>query len=764
MAMCNVQYDNLDNDKKTIRILHLLPGRWTESICCRLQTCSLDDSHSFDALSYVWGNAHDTAPIDVGGSSFQATKNLIAALRRLRSSVEPRALWVDAICINQRDNSEKTQQVQLMARIYETARSVHVFLGESGILDLIPYVDQQAWDDPPRIEWHRDDTMMCETEHLPSKVGVGSRGIVTDMAEAVFAPGPDSPDYDPIDPLDLPMWIVVEPKEGIQEQDRMESFFARQEDAETGSVVKSPLQQLREHQEGAFAIMKMLSNGRCPKSCLRAAADSPAWVGALNVIHHISSLPWWARVWIIQETILPKNEVMVIYGEIVAPISLLEVSGAISPRHYERGICCRAFWDSLPPDQKTSFDAYSQVTSRFESIRVNLGNMKQDQWIDRLRFLLEKTRFNDATDPRDKVYALLGLIENSDSDPVDLIPDYNRPPKDVFTDVAMRLISNNRSLIVILNHELGKTALNDTGLGMPSWVPHWGKTYGIVPPHRLNQRLSLYNAWPPGPGKLPELISKTALLVTARRIDRISAVTSAIDKASTPDLGQTLTTLYEFFGGTTSQGNTPPPPPPKYYRGKSKPRTLLSDAIWRTLLGDQISEIDHSFLSGGLRFRRATGADGAFFRMAHLAMITPVVGNVFFIRARDLGSGDGGVVLFSEEQVEKVVRDAEQNFWYASDGKVFFKTETGFIGSGPPETKVGDGVWIVQGSLVPLVLREAECEGWEGVDGACYQLVGYAYVDGIMDGEAAPKASWKDGIRKVLKRERKNAPRQIHLA
>lgn len=45
---------------------------------------------------------------------------------------------------------------------------------------------------------------------------------------------------------------------------------------------------------------------------------------------------------------------------------------------------------------------------------------------------------------------------------------------------------------------------------------------------------------------------------------------------------------------------------------------------------------------------------------------------------------------------------------------------------------MGDEVWVVLGSLVPLVLRRAT----EGEDGR--RLVGYAYVHGIMDGEAAP--------------------------
>jgi hypothetical protein len=40
-------------------------------------------------------------------------------------------LWIDAICINQSDNEEKSQQVRLMGEIYSKAEVVRVWLGPS---------------------------------------------------------------------------------------------------------------------------------------------------------------------------------------------------------------------------------------------------------------------------------------------------------------------------------------------------------------------------------------------------------------------------------------------------------------------------------------------------------------------------------------------------------------------------------------------------------------------------------------------------------
>lgn len=67
-------------------------------------------------------------PIQVDGKTFQATENLEMALRKLRCQVA-RTLWVNAICINQQDDVEKSHQVRRMKQIYEEAEDVMVWLG-----------------------------------------------------------------------------------------------------------------------------------------------------------------------------------------------------------------------------------------------------------------------------------------------------------------------------------------------------------------------------------------------------------------------------------------------------------------------------------------------------------------------------------------------------------------------------------------------------------------------------------------------------------
>jgi hypothetical protein len=67
----------------------------------------------------------------VNQKSIAITINLHDALLRLRheSGSQPRLVWADAICINQKDKKEQSSQVQMMGKIYEYARCVPVWLG-----------------------------------------------------------------------------------------------------------------------------------------------------------------------------------------------------------------------------------------------------------------------------------------------------------------------------------------------------------------------------------------------------------------------------------------------------------------------------------------------------------------------------------------------------------------------------------------------------------------------------------------------------------
>lgn len=120
-----------------IRLLRLSKGALDDPIHGTLITASLDDSTpNFEALSYAWadesGDAARRRVIYLGRfwDILPVTANCCAALRRMRRPERDILVWVDAICIDQGNHTERNNQVGLMARIYSSARELFVYLGE----------------------------------------------------------------------------------------------------------------------------------------------------------------------------------------------------------------------------------------------------------------------------------------------------------------------------------------------------------------------------------------------------------------------------------------------------------------------------------------------------------------------------------------------------------------------------------------------------------------------------------------------------------
>ncbi|PSN63102.1 HET-domain-containing protein [Corynespora cassiicola Philippines] len=92
-------------------------------------------SPRYEALSYAWGDPLPPAAVYVIAenslpkSHIKVRSNLEEALRHLRREHQPRILWIDAICINQDDISERQKQVKLMGLIFSRASGTVFWLG-----------------------------------------------------------------------------------------------------------------------------------------------------------------------------------------------------------------------------------------------------------------------------------------------------------------------------------------------------------------------------------------------------------------------------------------------------------------------------------------------------------------------------------------------------------------------------------------------------------------------------------------------------------
>ncbi|KAF2969073.1 hypothetical protein GQX73_g4520 [Xylaria multiplex] len=129
----------------SIRVLDLLPSLNRQApIRCNIRRVELGGpGANYEALSYVWGERHGTIPITCNNRDLLVTPNCLAALIRLRRSLQTRTLWVDTICINQGADAiataERNQQVAMMGKVYRSARGVIVWLGP-GNEELTPQI------------------------------------------------------------------------------------------------------------------------------------------------------------------------------------------------------------------------------------------------------------------------------------------------------------------------------------------------------------------------------------------------------------------------------------------------------------------------------------------------------------------------------------------------------------------------------------------------------------------------------------------------
>lgn len=113
-----------------IRVLVLSPGNISDPVQCRLEQVSLFTKPKYETISYSWGDPSKKCPINCEGKTIQVTFNLNSALQHFRHANGERTLWADAICIDQENLEERSEQVQMMADIYSHGERLLIWLGE----------------------------------------------------------------------------------------------------------------------------------------------------------------------------------------------------------------------------------------------------------------------------------------------------------------------------------------------------------------------------------------------------------------------------------------------------------------------------------------------------------------------------------------------------------------------------------------------------------------------------------------------------------
>ncbi|KAH7417920.1 heterokaryon incompatibility protein-domain-containing protein [Cadophora sp. MPI-SDFR-AT-0126] len=175
--------------------------------------------------------------------------------------------------------------------------------------------------------------------------------------------------------------------------------------------------------------------------------------GLQGIIHDIASRPWWTRVWVIQEAAVAQS-IIVRCGDDEMPWWLF--SNALS-----------AIATLAPDLSGPSTESLILFKKRLGiHIHISRGSLRN------LEDLVANTRIMVATDPKDMVYALLGLAGNvgdPTSHPI-CSPDYSSATSvlDVYRDFVAHCISHGSLDIICMRRNYDR--LDGS---WPSWVPDW---------------------------------------------------------------------------------------------------------------------------------------------------------------------------------------------------------------------------------------------------------------------------------------------------
>ncbi|KAK5655801.1 hypothetical protein OQA88_5339 [Cercophora sp. LCS_1] len=182
-----------------------------------------------------------------------------------------------------------------------------------------------------------------------------------------------------------------------------------------------------------------------------------------SVLDFISLLRrrWFYRVWVLQEVAVAKS-VVVVYGDRrMSWEDMMKHCALFSELVKSRRIPC-----AYPP--LLSYGMRNASRNKLGYIQENLDLLEA----------LQISRNCSCKDPRDKVYALTGLLRNI---PIHIDYSPSTTAGFVFSQVAAWHILTTKSL-EILSYVSGTSSLQ-----MPSWVPDWTQRNTIILPPSLNQ-------------------------------------------------------------------------------------------------------------------------------------------------------------------------------------------------------------------------------------------------------------------------------------
>jgi hypothetical protein len=398
-----------------------------------------------------------------------------------------------------------------------------------------------------------------------------------------------------------------------------------------------------------------------------------------RAVMDIYTRPWWKRTWILQEIGLSKN-IVVYCGYYEMTFEMLESFQMLT-----------GFLLMESPD--TIFEtAGGEGMPMVEAAKLpmavlNLMDDLKDEYASTLHALVDTTKNHEATDPRDKIYGILGL--SSDFDSGVIFPRYDQPVQEAYLNVVKAHFKLYDSLDILDQCYYAHTA----ALGLPSWRPNWDL--------------------PDVDEVLPEPVYK---YMTNRGQQPQQAFHACGDMSlsdrpwSFGDDNHTLHLTGACFDTITSLTEAP-----DFLRGSTLESLLEAWLLAVPTPSEKYPFTNETWLAA---FRRTVVLDVGFLpRKRGFSMVFP----------DDPDSKEQATFL-------NRIGEARPAFYMACYLKRLAITSKGMMGLVRRETRVGDRVAVLVGSKVLHCLREVSTDVFTG--DVRYQLVGEAYFHGMMDGEA----------------------------
>ncbi|KAF4966280.1 hypothetical protein FSARC_6013 [Fusarium sarcochroum] len=388
------------------RLIKLFPGNWADPLEAEL--FEADRSSSYVALSYTWGrNRRLSKEVALNGVPKGITINLDLALRTLRGP-NPIIIWVDALCINQDDVADKSEQVALMHQIFHWATHVQAYVGEHLSYDAL--LKQLGPSEPFQFSQNQEEAWE-EIHTAFSELEAGSSGLsIHQQCRCIFGL---------ITALSNPYLLA-----------RLKTMRI---------FSQEPSRKMETKQRNLFEWLRMF------------------------VI-----APWWGRMWIIQEVGVARK-LLLSHGKVTVPFQIFEkmVDNGPSVLHLAREN--QRVLDLLIMKVKWISDL--QGLQKYESISAMTDSGYFEKSLGSpLLWLLRTFRHRQASEPRDKVHALGHLLKKLDIGTGSTFEtDYGTSVATLFSRVVVHIIRDT-GLFWLTSADLVAKSRDSLPSWVPNWA------------------------------------------------------------------------------------------------------------------------------------------------------------------------------------------------------------------------------------------------------------------------------------------------------